>query len=207
MINNWNNLPLGEYLEILKVAADEQTEDIEKQVSYIAILADMSEEDVLAMAIAEYTKLAEQMQFLLEPAPDYKGKITDRINIGQNRYRLTTDYRQITTAQYIDFNHYARTAKDNIVELISVFLIPDGKSYNNGYDILDVQRDIRDGLNVPLANAMVAFFLSRLRISIKATLISLAWMAKWSKHRRKMLKRVMEQVQMVLAKNGTGLYR
>jgi len=207
MITEWNDLPMGQYLDILKVASDDNTTDLEKQVAYIAILSGKTEEEILALPIMEYSEYAEGMQFLLQPATEYKGKMTDRITIGKNKYRLTTDYRTISTAQYIDFHAFAQSATDHIVELISVFLVPEGMSYNSGYDVMDVQKDIRQGLSVPIANAMIAFFLTRLRISIKATLISLVWMSRWIKTRRKMLKRVMAQVQTALTPDGTGLHR
>lgn len=54
-----------------------------------------------------------------------------------------------------------------------MFLVPEGKAYNDGYDVLEVQDAIRADLTVLDALALSAFFLTRFAASIRATETSL----------------------------------
>ena len=51
-IDNWRDLPLGVYLDILDVYADPLREDIDKQVSALALLTGRTDNDILDLPIA-----------------------------------------------------------------------------------------------------------------------------------------------------------
>ena len=64
---------------------------------------------------------------------------------------------KITTAQYIDFQNYQKNNDEQ--KSFSVFIIPKGHKYNDGYDIEQVFNDILD-VPVPVLFS-ASFFLSR----------------------------------------------
>ena len=63
MIDNYNSLPLGKFMELQELDFTSMQE-IDIQVSIIAILNDMAEEDVLELPITDYKKLASATRFL-----------------------------------------------------------------------------------------------------------------------------------------------
>ena len=83
-----------------------------------------------------------------------------------------TDMRKITTAQYIDFQTFSKDKEKNLVEMLSCFLVPRGCNYNDGYDILDVHRAIREEMSVAEVIALLAFFFKSWADSIRDTLSS-----------------------------------
>ena len=100
MINNYEALDLGRYMKIDHILHTPQ-EEIDKQVQIIAILADMTEEDVLQLPLADYSAMALQAAFLgdhCEPA-EVDGK---PIQAGEFLLVPTSDFTKITTAQYVD---------------------------------------------------------------------------------------------------------
>lgn len=187
-IDNYTDLSLRKYEEVIR--ANNIESEIDRQVKVISILTDLSEREVLNLPIAEYSELAGKALFLTKPMPKIPGPA--------KKYRVdgftlvpTTDLRKITTAQYIDFQTYAPGADSKIVEILSCFLVPEGKMYNDGYDILEVQEAIRD-LSVKDTIALSAFFLTKYANLIKATKISLAKAVK----REKGAKRAQMEAQM-----------
>ena len=82
----------------------------------------------------------------------------------------TQDLTKITAAQYIDFQTLSQEGEEKTVELCSVFLIPKGHKYADGYDIADVQDAIRRHLSVQDVVTLAAFFLRKYAESIVSSL-------------------------------------
>ena len=174
MIKDYNTLSVGKYLQIHKVAKEEELSDIDKQVAIIAILADMSEDEVLDLPILEYKALAEQSKFLEKPMNVPK-QIASTYTLDGWELVPTTDIRKMTTSQYIDFQNFSKEGEDKLIEVLSCFLIPKGKKYNDGYDIIQVQKALREYLTIPNCLALSAFFLAKFNKSMKGMLIYSKW--------------------------------
>lgn len=169
MIRNYNELPLGRYMDI--VAAVEKTEDpLQRQVAVIAILNGKTEDEVLDLPLTEYRELAEAAAFVEQPCPERLMKVADTYRLGEWELKPTKDFRHIITAQYIDYLSFVKDAERNVPQILSCFLVPKGHKYNEGYDIVEVQQAIRDCMSVADALALAAFFLQRYVDSIKASL-------------------------------------
>ena len=56
--------------------------------------------------------------------------------------------------------------------MLSCFLVPRGKEYNEGYDILDVHNAIREEMSVAEVLALLAFFFKSWEKLIRSTLTS-----------------------------------
>lgn len=194
MIDNYNNLPLGKYHQILQVSKDEHLEELDKQVSILSILSDMPEDEILHLPIGEYRQMANASAFLADIDKN-KHLVSKRYYFGGMELIPTTDYRKIETAQYVDFQTFAADVDANLVELVSVFLIPKGCRYNEGYDILDVQKAIREEMSVTDALSVTAFFLTSLNRSMVDSLNLCMKMAKGipdRKQRKTMVAKVKE---------------
>ena len=95
----------------------------------------------------------------------------------------------------------------NMVELLSVILVPKGHRYNDGYDILDVQQALRDEMYVSEGAVIVGFFLTLCKRSIRDSLNYSKQEAKGIKDKKKreeLLARIREQ-EKVLTESGDGL--
>lgn len=177
-------LPLGTYLDILAIQDDAARDEVDKQVATLALLTGASEREILNLPIAEYSGLAAAARFLGE-RPAIPSRIAASYVCGPFRLKPTADFRKVTAAQYIDFQTFAPEGDARFVELLSVFLVPEGKAYNDGYDVLEVQAAIRADLSVLDALALSAFFLRRFAASIRATEISLYRLARKERNPRK----------------------
>ena len=172
MIDNYNALTLGEYMRVNAVLESE-ADDLDKQVQIIAILAGLSESEVLLLPLADYAQMAAKTAFLREHCKPTEIKEDWR----HEDLVPVLDFRQITVAQYIDFQTFSKDFPKSLPELLSVFLVPEGHIYNEQYDVAAVVERIKQ---LPFADALglAAFFFERLVRSIKASLTSLDSMKK-----------------------------
>ena len=165
IIDNYNKLTLGQYSEIQEVSKDEALEEIDKQVHILAILTGMDVEEVLHLPIMEYKELAAKAAFLSPEGINYH-PIAKRYLVGGFELSPVTDFRKLETAQFIDFQTYAPDLDKYLVEFLSVILVPKGHRYNEGYDILEVQKAIREEMSVSDGISLAAFFLTWCQKSI-----------------------------------------
>lgn len=185
IIDSYARLPIGLYQDIRALQeGDTPYDDIDLRVKIMAMLTGQTERDVLNAPLAESSVWADAITFLERPAPEI-GRIASSYRCGRFELVPTGDPRNITTAQYIDFQTFAPEGDARLVELLSVFLVPRGCKYNDGYDIAEVQAAIREDLYVTDALAVSAFFLTKLAALIRTSRSSLARMARKEKDPRK----------------------
>ena len=166
IIDNYRNLPIGKYLEILELSQDENVDALKQQVKTISILTGMTEDDVLALPIMQYKELARKTKFL-ENGYDGKLQVAKSYGLAGMDLIPVKDFAKITTAQYIDFQNLSKEGDKYLVETLSTLLIPKGKKYMDGYEIEDVRQAIRENLSVADVLSLSAFFLTKFVKSIK----------------------------------------
>lgn len=203
IIDNYRNLPVGKWLEILELSKDENVDALEQQVKTISILTGLTEDEVLDLPIVEYRELASKTKFLEK---EYDGKLQIAKSYGLNGMELipVKDFNKITTAQYVDYQTFSKEGDMYLVQTLSTLLVPKGKKYNDGYDMDAVQQAIRDNLSVADVLSLYAFFLTKWVKSIKD---SQTYLDKEIKKipNKLMREKLMKQVQEMRSKiNGVG---
>lgn len=185
-IHSYDTLPVGMWEEVMKIAGNatdnpDQLEDLSVQAEIIALLNDMSEEEVMSLSLDEYQRLAYGVRFLMT-AP----RSGDPRKVAVGGYRLAAanpseglclvpckSPKDMTTAQYIDFQTFATQSSKQgdaqwLALVLSCLLVPKGKTYCKDYDVAEVQDAIRQGLSVQEALDLLAFFLCRCELSARA---------------------------------------
>lgn len=169
IIDSYNKLTLGKYMEIQEVSRNESLEDIDKQVQILSILTGVAEEEILHLSIQDYKELVVKSGFL-DPENINYHPVAKKYILGKFELIPCRDFRKIETCQYIDFQTYAPDLDKYLVEFLSVILVPKGHRYNEGYDILEVQKAIREEMSVSDGVSLAGFFLTWCRKSIKDSL-------------------------------------
>ena len=203
IIDNYRNLPVRKWLEILEFSKDDSIDALEQQVKTIAILTGLTEDEVLALPIMEYKSLAGKTKFLEK---EYEGKLQIAKSYGLNGMELipVKDFSKITTAQYVDYQTFSKEGDMYLVQTLSTLLVPKGKKYNDGYDMDAVQQAIRNNLSVADVLSLYAFFLTKWVESIKDSQIYLAKEIKKIPD-KKLREKLMKQMQEIHSKiNGVG---
>ena len=195
IIDNYRKLPIGKYNEIVKLCETEMDE-VDRKVKIVGILTGLTDDEVLALPITDFTECCAKAKFIDLPCPETLiPSVSKSYPVGGFNLVPVTDMRKVTTAQYIDFITFSKDKEHNIVEMLSCFLVPKGMDYNEGYDILDVHKAIKEEMSVAEVLALLAFFFGSWTRSINSTLSSSERMARRVKDKEKrqmMMERIAE---------------
>lgn len=206
IIDNYRDLMVGDYQDILQISKDESLEEIDRQVKIMSILTKTDEQTLLDLPIYDYKCLAARMAFLEGILPG-ESRLAKSYKIGKFDLVPVTDMRKVSTAQYIDFQSFHQAGFENhFVEILSCLLVPKGKKYTQDYDVIEVQDAIRNNLNVFDAVSLYGFFIVSCRESMRGILTFSLQEAKKIKNketREKMIGQIQDQMSL-LQTNGDG---
>ena len=203
MIDNYNKLTIGKYLELIEILEDDTLADIDKNVEIIALLDDKEVDMIYDLPLPEFNDKIQKTAFLYEePKPL---QVSTVYKLGDMELEACLNINDLTTAQFIDYQTYVKD-KNKMVELLSVFLVPKGHKYNKDYDVFEVQKIIRDNMPITQAMGLSDFFLLLYKSLLKASLISSTKKLKKMMRKEKDLKKkeMMRQAIQGLQLNGLG---
>ena len=107
------------------------------------------------MAISELGKY--DISFLEKELPLKNVKLKYTYILNGRKYDSNINLTMIKTNQFIDFTTYTREKDVRYEKLLSVFMVPNGHKYNDGYNMKEVQDDI---LQMSIADVQsLAFFM------------------------------------------------
>lgn len=166
MITSYDDMPVGVYEKLTAIVDEKMPEDAER-LAVLSVLTGKSEDELLDEPLGKFRKQMDAAGFLLVlPRPAEVRKIYKLDGV---RYVPTLREDKMTAGQYIDFQTYAGQKGDQWAGILSCILVPEGKTYNDGYDIGDVQKAVRDHLCILDAIALRAFFLNSSALLTAAT--------------------------------------
>lgn len=150
MITNYTSLTVGKYEALLRARADHEGDTNELNPHVLSILSDMTVEQLLDLKVPEFRAMMDRAGFLCTaPRPTEVAKL---YRFGDMDLVPVTDIRKMTAIQGMNIQTYAGNFEQNLVPLLACVLVPKGKKYSEGYDILEVQRAIWQYL--PITDAL-----------------------------------------------------
>ena len=153
-------ITIEKHKKIQRVLTDGNTEDMQEiQAELLAIYADTDVDTIMNYPLTKYHKLLEK--FYSDYYSDFskaEPAIKDKYTAGNMVLVPMLDFTQITVAQMMDFSVLSTDPIENIEKLLAIFLIPKGKKYNDGYDLMEVQKAILK-MDFNEVSPLLAFFL------------------------------------------------
>lgn len=154
--NDWSVVTLKEFEQIEQILHA----DIPADYKAVNLLSVLSGEDVSLfenMPLTQFGQITKTLDFIVKDLPEVEVK--DVYEINGHPYELRADIPSITTAQFVDYQTYIKENPVDLIKVISVFLIPKGHNYNDGYKIEEVLADIND---MPIIDAQaIGFFIQK----------------------------------------------
>lgn len=154
-------ITIEKHKQIQRLLKENNVEDMQEvQAEWLAIYADTDLDTIMNYPLTKYHKLVEK--FYADYFTDFskaEPKIKDKYTAGDMVLVPMLDFTQITVAQMMDFSVLSTDPIENIEKLLAIFLIPKGKKYNDGYDLLEVQKAILK-MDFNEVSPLLAFFLS-----------------------------------------------
>lgn len=167
--NNWDDITWKEYEQIEQILNTDIPSDY-KAVHLISVLTGKSVEELEVLPISQFQKFLPALEFLQTEPETHTHQFEYTVN--GREYDFRGKIEEITTAQYIDYRAYMSEEDKDVIKLMSVFLIPKGHDYNDGYDMEQVKSDIGDmcWLDVRAASFFFRIWLSCYTLILKSSL-------------------------------------
>lgn len=162
-------MPIRIFIKAKELLEDTELDAMEKELQLMALLLGVDYDELLELPMTDIQELYPQLDFLNDFKADDVTKIK-HIVLNNVKYDVILDTKKFSVAQYVDFQTYVKEQNRKMGELLSTILIPHGKKYNEGYDIVNTINDIYDYLPITTANAILFFFTKKLVRSINRTL-------------------------------------
>lgn len=152
---NWNNVTLKQWTDIEEIFRTEYEDDILKTADVIKVLFGI--EEPMELTPQEFSKKVDEMKFLKEQIPDKK--LATSYTLNGTKYNFRGNITECTMGQLMDWRQYSSKTPLDYAECLSVFMIPDGHKYNDGYDM---EQTISDIGTLPIGDALKvhSFFLA-----------------------------------------------
>ena len=144
---SWNYIKGDTYFKIVDILEDKNLSGLEESVELVSVIAEIPTDEIYNMTMEESGKLFCKLKFLnsFELIPNYNPKY---IKLPSFKIKIMKDVTNMTVSQYIDYQQFVLLPlREGYDKLLSIFLIPEGCKYNDGYDIVELQKEIREGLS------------------------------------------------------------
>lgn len=157
---DWENITIEKYYDLQDILNDEEDDDITKNVKMVALITDKDESEVWDMDLTEAGEYISKLTFLNNfDIPDNPNMV---ITLPGYQLKVMKDVTKISVAQYVDFQSFIKMPlRESMEKILSIFLIPVDCKYNDGYDIIDLQKVIRENMSFRVAEGLLSFFIER----------------------------------------------
>ena len=154
----WQDITVNVFkkLKSVELGNGDMIDNLNANIQLLSILCDCDEDEIASLSRNEFSKLLSQTEFLKNMP---KSKIQDKYVVNGKRYDVFLSLKEMSVAQYIDFQSYSKDKERYFNELLTVFLIPHGKNYGEGYNVADVAEEVGNHLSIVDAYSILFFFI------------------------------------------------
>ena len=163
-IKSWDQVSIEMYKALANVTEEDP---ILRNIEYLSILNDLPTSHYKNLTINQLKEQFKQIQFLFtQPKKstfDLKHlrlKLANSITIANTKCKVMKNLDKFSYAQYVDFQAITSMEDQDLARLLSIFLVPEGYKYNEGYDIEEFIQLINSSLPITQAQDL-SFFLSK----------------------------------------------
>lgn len=158
----WQDVNVKTFKEIQDYITTTKDGNIEQSVHLLSLIEGKDEDAYFSMPIKQLTEEFGKLKFM-ECTPQ-AAQVKNTYKINGTEYVLTTNLQEMTVAQYIDYQVYIKNPQQYMQEMLTVFLIPKGKKYNEDYDVAKAAADMGE---LPIEDAYgISFFLTKILRSL-----------------------------------------
>lgn len=159
---NWKNITLKQWEELDRLSKQKFDDDILYTSEIIKAVFNI--DDPLSMTPQEFQKYVGELSFMKDPIPE--AKLCNSYNINGTKYNFKGNIYEITMGALMDWRKYSTEQEIDYAQCLSVFMIPEGCKYNEGYDIDKAIEDIRC---LPITDVLkvYTFFQTALKLSME----------------------------------------
>ena len=196
---SWEEISVNVFEELtnrindVEETGNEQIDTLNKQIAILSVLCDVDEDTIASLHTTEFSRLVRATDFLNETP---KKNLVDKVTLNGKEYEIFLSVGDMSMSQFIDFQRLFPERDKNFSRLLSIFILPKGKEYCDGYRIEEVIKDIGEYLPITDANNIMFFFAIAYQSLTKVTLTCL------TKQMKKLMKKEKNKDRVVKLKEA-----
>lgn len=132
MINSWNDMTLGKYIEINRLLKTNKDFNIPEMLLFelIEILSGAEFNEFSELPLELFAELSNEISFIQDETPEYKNE--KHLKIGDIDYVFSQDFNKITTGEYLSIKSLSQGIDnlESILNTLTIILRP-GKLIKN----------------------------------------------------------------------------
>lgn len=202
---SWDDISIREFMSIQSILKQDYN-PIESHIYIMCMLTNMSDDYYYDLPISKINdELIYKLKFLQEPLEP--NLVKEEYEINGIKYKLNLNLLKLTAAQYIDYTELLKQSPLDYSKLLAVLLVPEGKQYNEDYDIEKVEIEFDEHFKIKDALGIAFFFKSLLESYTKVILnYSIKKLKKQLKKEKDNLKKTeIKKAIAALTQDGAGL--
>lgn len=188
----WNDISVQSYLTIQK--SIQQYTDAFEQMRNIIIC--LTGKDINDMNVSDAMQMMDDTNTLLQ-TPFVASKDFKKLTVGNFKCRVC-DLSSMTLSQFMDYQELTKDPNDNLVELLSLSIVPEGCKYNDGTYDIDALKDAIKDAPITMVSGVINFQLAKLKSQYRSSLAYLTaqiWLSKGKdKEEKKIMKKCLQMV-------------
>lgn len=153
---SWDDITICDFIRIQNIAENKDIDELTRTIELLKVIT--HNENIDDLTVDDFQK--ETIKLKLLELPLKHNKVKSEYILNGTKLKLYKDMDKLTTGQYIDYLNYcnAGVEAENIEQILSVFLIPDGYKYNKDYNLSDINELIKNYLPITDAIGISDFF-------------------------------------------------
>lgn len=132
----WNDINIWQYQQLINILGKKGLDEIDRRLSLVAILNNMTEVQADSLTKAEFIALEKELRFLDN---DINHKPSKYVEVNGKRYRAIYDVSKMPFARYIESKVFSEDLINNLHKLAATMFMPQkrtwyGKWIDDKYD-------------------------------------------------------------------------
>lgn len=158
---SWDNIPIKIYYKIVDILKQYENLPEKQIIPILSLLYDTDEKEIGKLKIYDVSKLISQVDWINNFSFDKENKIQD-IEVNGIKSRIKYDLSKFSYKQFLDYQEYQKKLDTDITyipNVLATFIIPEGKEYDEGYEMQEWVDTIEEYLPITTAQNLMYFFL------------------------------------------------
>lgn len=164
----WSDVTLCQFDEINAIL-QMRIDELDKMIQILSVMTGVEYETYLDYDLPKITEELKKVYFINEK-PETRFDCKGEYIIGDLNLKLTLSGQHMTAGQFIDYNNTIATNKEDYAMLCAILLVPDGKKYGEGYEVLELREKLYKEFKVVDALGVCFFFTKMLNVLYECSL-------------------------------------
>ena len=194
---SWNDISISDFYILEGILTDTELNETDKTLELVKVFTGLDDKELLNSDLGDYNSVVAEINSIFTTnIPESANNKLDNVVLDGIKYKIVKDLDKISVGQYLDFQTYMHQDK-NMANILSVFLIPEGKTYGEGYSISEFINTLNNKLNIITAKQLCNFFVKWSEKLTKRSLTYWKWkmnMMMWKMGMSKKMKKEMNSL-------------